>query len=113
MVLRSIVGNRAATSLVALVVFSVAAVADPDGEDDAALARRLFSSGVIKPLSYFIERAHALRDGLLIEAKLEYESEHDAYVYEIYLLDDSGQVWEMEFDAATGELYEYEEERED
>ena len=63
--------------------------------------------GKILPLEFFIDRARELRTGSLIDAELHFEPDHDYYVYEIHLLDDTGEVWEMEFNAATGLLIEH------
>ncbi|MCF7983036.1 MAG: hypothetical protein K9L70_01400 [Thiohalocapsa sp.] len=78
------------------------------GKDDAALARRLLAEGAILPLEHFIHRARAIVRGTLIDAELSYEAEHRAYVYEIRMLGPSGDVRELEFDAATGVLIEHE-----
>jgi uncharacterized membrane protein YkoI len=80
------------------------------GPDDAGadLARRLLAEGAILPLEVFIDRARELRTGSLIDAELHFEREHGVYVYEIHLLDATGAVWEMEFNAATGLLIEHE-----
>jgi uncharacterized membrane protein YkoI len=77
-------------------------------DDDARLARRLLADGAILPLSHFIDYARSLRAGVLIDAELHFETEHQAYVYEMHMLDAAGTVWEMEFDAATGRMLENE-----
>ena len=38
----------------------------------------------------------------MLETELERKGER--YIYEIELVDDQGQVWELKFDAASGEL---------
>lgn len=76
-------------------------------EADAAFARRLLAEGAVLPLEAFIDRARALRPGILIDADLRYEAQHRQYVYEIHMLDGNGFVWEVEFDAATGALLEF------
>lgn len=78
------------------------------GDSDAALARRLLAAGEILPLETFVERARGLRPGTLIDADLRYEKEHGGHVYEIHMLAPDGTVWEVEFDAASGELLEME-----
>ena len=81
----------------------------PKGPDDAGadLARRMLSEGKILPLEFFIDRACQLRRGSLIDADLRFEPEHGVYVYEMHLLDATGEVWEMEFNATTGLLIEH------
>jgi uncharacterized membrane protein YkoI len=92
--------------LLALCLLGV--VSPPLADADAALARRLLKEGAILPLETFVDRARVLRAGTLIDADLRYETEHRAYVYEIHMLDADGAVWEVEFDAASGELLEHE-----
>ena len=95
----------AATALVT----ALSASAYAKGPDDAGadLARRLLADGKILPLEFFIDRTRELRTGSLIDAELHFEPDHGYYVYEIHLLDDTGEVWEMEFNANTGLLIEH------
>ena len=76
--------------------------------DEAELARQLRLQGVILPLEDLLRRAQALRPGSLIDARLHHEREHDTYVYEIRMLDRNGVLWEVEFDASSGEMLEVE-----
>ena len=95
----------AATALVT----ALSASAYANGPDDAGadLARRLLADGKILPLEFFIDRTREVRTGSLIDAELHFEPDHGSYVYEIHLLDDTGEVWEMEFNASTGLLIEH------
>jgi uncharacterized membrane protein YkoI len=79
-----------------------------DGGDGADLARRLRAQGVILPLEDLLRRAQSLRPGSMIDARLHHEREHDTYVYEIRMLDRNGVLWEVEFDASSGEMLEVE-----
>lgn len=75
-------------------------------DSGSELARQLLASGTILPLQHFIDQARALRPGKLIEADLHPKVEDHGYVYEIHMVDPRGRVWEVEFDAITGELLE-------
>lgn len=65
-------------------------------------ARRLREIGEILPLATIIEKARQYKAGDVIEIELERESW--GYKYELDILDSSGRVWELEFNATTGEL---------
>ena len=54
------------------------------------------------PLEKIIDKAMAQHSGHLIEAELKSLKGQD--VYEIELLDEGGKVWEMYYNAKTGEL---------
>lgn len=86
----------------ALLLFSAAGLAD----DDHLEARRLVETGSILPLESILDRVQAQRPGRILEVELERED--GRYIYEIELLDQSGQVWELELDAVTGETLEQE-----
>lgn len=92
---------RQATSAPALL-----ADAYSSGEYDRV--RSLQQRGAILPLEQILERARAHHDGKVLESELEPQGED--YIYEIELVDDQGQVWEMKFDAASGELLEKQQE---
>ncbi len=84
-------------------------LAGPAVADDHDAIRALVADGRILPLERILERAQARRPGRVLESELEHE--RGRLVYEIEILDDHGQVWELYFDAASGEFLE--EERED
>jgi uncharacterized membrane protein YkoI len=107
MVLTPVRTRRDAAALAALLALLALSAAFAD-DDDARLARRLLADGAILPLSYFIEKARSIHDGILIDAELEFEAEHQVYVYELHMLDAAGAVWELEFDAAAGTLLDHE-----
>ncbi len=65
-------------------------------------ARSLRDQGEILALETILERARKDYPGKVIEVELE--SEHGSYLYEIEILDKQGRVWELEYDARTGEL---------
>jgi uncharacterized membrane protein YkoI len=66
-------------------------------------ARRLVEQGVIRPLDEIMVEVCKQHPGRILEAELE--RRRDAgYLYEIELLDEEGNVWELEVDAASGKL---------
>jgi uncharacterized membrane protein YkoI len=71
-------------------------------EDDHVLARKLRDAGEILPLEQILQRARAARPGEVIETELKRKKSH--HVYKVEILDKTGQVWEMKFDARTGDL---------
>lgn len=75
-------------------------------EEDHVTARKLRESGQILPLGQIIERARARQPGEVLETELE--RRRGGYVYEIEILGPDGWVWEMKFDARTGDLIELE-----
>lgn len=76
--------------------------------NDMQQARRLHASGAILSLEHFVNEARAMRLGRVIDARLLYENTHGHHVYEILILDDGGEIWELEFDARNGALIEHE-----
>jgi uncharacterized membrane protein YkoI len=71
-------------------------------ERDHERARALLESGEILSLEQILVNVRAEYPGRPLEVKLEQKK--DALIYEIELLDDDGKVWELELDAASGEL---------
>jgi uncharacterized iron-regulated membrane protein len=65
-------------------------------------------SDALIPLEQLIDKGEAMHPGKLIEA--EENDFNGQKVYEIETLDEAGKVWEMYFDAKTGELVTQEEE---
>lgn len=70
--------------------------------DDVTEARRLRDAGIILPLESIIEQALQEHSGHVIAT--EFEPRDGLYIYEIEVLDSSGTVWELEYDAAKGNL---------
>jgi uncharacterized membrane protein YkoI len=75
-------------------------------EESLATARKLSESGQILSLEKIIESAKKLKPGDFLE--IELERKRDFYVYEVEMLDSDGQVWELKFNAKTGELIDIE-----
>ncbi len=71
-------------------------------EDDHDRARRLRDADDILPLETLIERARTERPGRILELKLK--EKKGRVLYEVELIDERGIVWELYFDARSGEL---------
>ena len=86
--------------VILLLVFIPLAIADKDV--DQALARKLLDQKIILPLETLLEKAQQIHQGKLLEVELEQKNSN--YIYEIEILDANGIVWEIYFNAASGEL---------
>ena len=84
--------------LAAALLFTLAAGVTADHEAAFELARE----GKIQPLSKLLELQQRLRPGRVLEVELEQDD--DRMIYEMEILDAEGTVWELRFDAASGEL---------
>lgn len=71
-------------------------------DDDHDRAKKLKEAGDILPLERIIEKAEAEHPGHILEAGLE--EKKGRLIYELEILDHNGIVWELKFDARTGEL---------
>jgi uncharacterized membrane protein YkoI len=90
-----------------LLLLIIACISGPVfADDDHLKARQLLEAGTILPLEQLLDQARLEHPGHVLEVKFEQENER--YVYEIELVDDNGEVWEIEYDAQTGELIEKE-----
>jgi uncharacterized membrane protein YkoI len=90
--------------LIASLILAVALLAPSlafagEGHDKA---KQLKDAGEILPLETVIKTATSNKPGRVIEAELK--SSRGGYVYEIELVDKSGVVWELKYDAKTGKL---------
>ena len=83
-----------------LVVLSVNLYADDDHDE----AKRLFESGKILALEVILKKAREVQPGKVLEVEFEFENKNGNSVYEIELLNTNGIVFELKFDAKTGEL---------
>ncbi|HEC18163.1 MAG TPA: hypothetical protein ENI97_02340 [Gammaproteobacteria bacterium] len=70
--------------------------------DDHEQARQLKEAGEILPLTVIIKKAQARHPGRVIA--VEFENEDGRHLYEVEILDKRGVVWELYFDAATGDF---------
>jgi len=77
------------------------ALASAVGADHEA-AFELAREGKIQPLSKLLGHQQRLRPGRVLEVELERDD--GRLVYELEILDPQGTVWELRFDAVSGEL---------
>lgn len=87
------------TAIIGLGAVSSLAGNDRRDHDDAL---KLKESGDILSLEQILPRARAVHPGKVIETELERKGKR--YIYELEILDQEGKVWEMKYDAHTGEL---------
>ena len=85
---------------------SASALAPIAHADDDQRIRQLQRSGEILSLEQIFDRARKVKPGRIVDVDLD--KDNGRYIYEIELLESSGKVWEMEFDARTGELLQLE-----
>lgn len=71
-------------------------------EVDQDTAKRLKDAGEILPLETIVEKAQRKYPGRILEVELEEKG--NRLIYELELIDDAGVVWELTYDARTGEL---------
>jgi uncharacterized membrane protein YkoI len=76
--------------------------------DEHDEVRELMKEGEILPLATILDTAQARHPGHTVETKLK--EKHDKLVYEVEILDNKGEVWEMKFDAKTGKMLKEEQE---
>lgn len=69
---------------------------------DHERATELRESGDILSLETILERAQKQHSGRVLEVELE--EKRGRYIYEVEILDQDGTVWEMYYDARSGEL---------
>jgi len=96
---------RALTFLLVLLCSALALIPIAHADDDKRI-RQLQQSGEILSLEQIFDRARKVKPGRIVDVDLD--KDDGRYLYEIELLESSGKVWEMEFDARTGELLQLE-----
>lgn len=94
------------TAALSAVLALGAVMSSADSDADHILARKLRAAGEILPLENIVARALQHRPGELLESELE--REQGRYVYEVDILDNAGQVWELKLDARTAALLQME-----
>ena len=86
-----------------LTMGSVAVLADDVRVDQA---QALVNDGSIQPFDVLNEKALAARAGNITDTELE--NEYGRYIYKLDIRDAQGQEWDLELDAATGEVVKHE-----
>ena len=90
--------NKFSLFIISLVVIlSTPLYADDDNDE----AKRLVESGEILALEVILKKARDIQLGKVLEVELE--RKRSKRVYEIELLSPNGTVFELKFDAKTGE----------
>ncbi len=79
-------------------IISGNALADSDHNE----ALKLKEAGEILPLEQIIIKARQLHSGHILEIELERENNH--YIYELEILDGNGTLWELKYDAKSGDF---------
>lgn len=94
--------SAAALIVAALVLICVSAVSFVNADESQLTARKLSEAGLILPLEKITKAAKAIKTGEILETELELKK--GIYIYEIEILDNKSQVWELKLDAKTGKL---------
>ena len=103
--MRSAKALTVALTVMLLALLPVATMADDDIDQDDAM--RLKQAGEILPLESILATARQHHNGKVIGVELE--REHHTLIYEIKVLDNSGELWEMKINAKDGKLLQDEE----
>ena len=99
--------RRTASTLLLAALAALAALVPAHADDDEELARDALARGEILPLSEILDRVAADVRGELVGVELERADDGDDGVrltYEIKVLSPDGDVTELYYDAATGDL---------
>lgn len=86
----------------ALLLLVLASFLPPVQAESQDRALELRKRGDILPLELLIQKAQKIHPGKILEVELKKKRER--YLYELEILDRNGVVWELYFDARTGEL---------
>ena len=81
-------------------------------DENQAQALQLLKAGKILPLERILEITRKELGGNILEVELEQSKKlpNTPYIYELEILNDKGQVWEIKIDAQTGDIIEREQE---
>ena len=77
-------------------------VEKPFVQNDPEAVRPVTQRAGILSLDQILRKADEQHAGRVLESELERKNGRD--VYEVEVVDDQGRVWEMKFDARTGEV---------
>jgi uncharacterized membrane protein YkoI len=87
----------ASLGLIALLIAPPLALSDDHGD-----ARRLREAGEIVPLKRILSGIKHEQGGRILDAELKRRG--DRYQYDVEVLNDRGEVWELRYDARSGRL---------
>ncbi len=90
------------------ILSSASSLTFADDDDDHDRAKLLMESGEIISLENILKNARNVHPGRILE--IELETKKNKLIYEIEILDTQGSVWELKFDAYSGDLIEKEKE---
>ncbi len=85
-----------------LLIFLCLVISPIQAEESAETARKLSEAGEILPLEKILRAAKTHKNGKVLETELELRK--DRYIYEVEILDEHSQVWEIKLDAKSGKL---------
>lgn len=94
--------SAAALLVAALTLLYVSAISFVNADESQLTARKLSEAGLILPLEKINKAAKNIKAGEILETELELKK--GIYIYEIEILDNKSQVWELNLDAKTGKL---------
>jgi uncharacterized membrane protein YkoI len=94
--------NRWRSLLAVVLLSALSANAAFAHDEDHDQAIKLRNAGEIQSLETIVDKARQLHPGHIIESELEHDGR--LYVYEIELVDEHGTIWNLKFNAQTGEL---------
>ena len=94
--------SAAALLVAALTLLYVSAISFVNADESQLTARKLSEAGLILPLEKINKAAKKIKAGEILETELELKK--GIYIYEIEILDNKSQVWELNLDAKTGKL---------
>ncbi|GKT12320.1 MAG: hypothetical protein ISEC1_P1298 [Thiomicrorhabdus sp.] len=85
-----------------IILISLALLSTSSLSDDQDRVLNLREAGEILPLEQILKITRKEIDGRILEVELEQEKE--TILYELQILDITGQVWELKIDAKTGDI---------
>ena len=88
--------------ILVVILISMGSVPLVNADETQASAQKLLKAGKILPLEKIRAFAKALKPGEILETELEHKK--GIYIYEVEILDDKSQVWELKLDAKTCKL---------
>lgn len=94
-------------SIAAIMLLPMHASSDEDDAQEQYQAREALRQGKIRPLEEIISAVREKFSGDIIE--IEFEVEDGRYIYELEIIQPSGQIIEIEIDALTKEILDSEE----